>query len=339
KQQYEETKQFTDNYFPLNKECFRQRKESGKIRECHGDLHLNNICLWNNKIQLFDRIEFNEEFCLVDVMFDVAFTIMDLDAKNHQKFSNIFLNTYLENTGDWEGLQVLPLYLSRQAYVRAKVNSMLFDDPDISQAEKQEAIQTAANYYHLAWQYTQRHQGKIIMMSGLSGSGKTTVAKYLAQDINGIIIRSDAIRKHIAGIPLNQSGGEEIYTKEMNKKTYNRVVKLGKILAKQGFIVILDAKFDRHYWREQVINIAKNNKILLTILHCDAPIEILSDRLSQRSGDISDATASLLQQQENEAESFNELEKSYVKILDTTTDWKSHLNSLFPEEKIMTRSP
>lgn len=327
--QYDETKQFTDCYFVTNQEFFEQRIKDNKIKECHGDLHLKNICLWNNKIQLFDRIEFNEEFRFVDVMFDVAFTVMDLDARNRQDFSNIFLNTYVENTGDWQGLQVLPVYLSRQAYVRAKVNSMLLDDPDIAPEEKQEATQTAANYYHLAWQYTQQHQGQIIMMSGLSGSGKTTVAKYLAKHINGILIRSDAVRKHLAGIPLNQSGNDEIYSETMNQKTYHKLIKFGAIVAQQGFTVILDAKFDRHLWRESVINLAKKDKILLTILHCEAPIETLSDRLSQRSNDISDATPNLLKQQQEQAESFNQVELDYLKILDTTTDWQKKITQWF----------
>ncbi|MEA5509497.1 AAA family ATPase [Crocosphaera sp. UHCC 0190] len=329
KQQYQETKQFTDRYFSANKKLFENRRKHDKIRECHGDLHLKNICLWHDKIQLFDRIEFNEEFRLVDVMFDVAFTVMDLDARNRQDFSNIFLNTYLEYTGDWEGLPVLPVYLSRQAYVRAKVNSMLLDDPNISQKEKQEATQTAANYYHLAWQYTQQHQGQIILMSGLSGSGKTTIAKYLAKQINGILIRSDALRKHLTGIPLNQTGGDDIYTQEMNEKTYNRLIELGQILAQHGFSVILDAKFDRHIWRELVINWSKNNQIPLTILYCDAPREVLIDRLCKRTDDISDATPNLLEEQAKKAELFNEIEQEYVKIIDTTTDWEKSLNSLF----------
>ncbi|MDJ0599973.1 MAG: AAA family ATPase [Crocosphaera sp.] len=326
--QYQETKNFTDRYFELKQDYFKQRQKEDKIRECHGDLHLKNICLWNEKIQLFDRIEFNEEFRYVDVMFDVAFTVMDLDARNRQDFSNILLNTYLEHTGDWQGLQVLPVYLSRQAYVRAKVNSMILDDPNISEKEHQKAQQEAQNYYHLAWQYTQQHQGKIIMMSGLSGSGKTTVAKYLAQEINGILIRSDAVRKHLGNIPLDESGNSELYRPEMNQKTYETLIKFGEIIAKEGFSVILDAKFDRHQWREPVIEIAKKYNISLTILHCYAPVEILSDRLSNRTGDISDATPNLLQQQQNNAQDFNEQELTYVKSLDTTKNWKKEIKEI-----------
>ncbi len=328
-QKYQETKNFTDSYLKLKQNYFRQRQKDNKIRECHGDLHLKNICLWNNKIQLFDRIEFNEEFRYVDVMCDVAFTFMDLDVRNRQDLSNIFLNTYLEHTGDWQGLQVLPVYLSRQAYVRAKVNSMILDDPNISEENHQKAQQEAKNYYHLAWKYTQQNQGKIIMMSGLSGAGKTTVAKYLAEKINGILIRSDAVRKHLGNVSLDQTGNSELYSQEMNQKTYETLIKLGEIVAKEGFNVILDAKFDRYQWRKPVIEIAKKDNIFLTILSCYAPVETLSDRLSKRKGDISDATSDLLQEQQNNAQDFNEEEMSYVKKIDTTSNWKTQITEVF----------
>ena len=262
-------------------------------------------------------------------MCDVAFTVMDLDARNRQDLSNIFLNTYLEHTGDWQGLQVLPVYLSRQAYVRAKVNSMILDDPNISQENHQKAQQEAKNYYHLAWKYTQQHQGKIIIMSGLSGSGKTTVAKYIAEKINGILIRSDAVRKHLGNVSLDETGNSELYSEEMNQKTYERLIKLGEIVAKEGFNLILDAKFDRHQLRKPVIEIAKKDNIFLTILSCYAPVEILSDRLSKRKGDISDATSDLLQQQKNNIQDFNEEEMSYVKKIDTTNNWKEQITEFF----------
>ncbi len=316
-QYYEETKAFTDHFLSNNQELFQQRQDQDKIRECHGDLHLKNICLWEDKIQLFDRIEFNEPFRFVDVMYDVAFAVMDLDARGKQDFGNIFLNTYIETTGDWEGLQVLPLYLSRQAYVRAKVTSFLLDDPAIPQTEKDQAQKSASDYYNLAWKYTQRNKGKLILMSGLSGSGKSTIAKNLAQEINAIHLRSDAVRKHLAGISLKEKGDNSIYSADMTEKTYNRLLELGKLLTKQGFTVILDAKYDRINLRQPVLNFAKENNLDLEILYCDAPLEILSDRLTKRSGDISDATPNLLQQQKANFEDFTEVEKAYVKIINT----------------------
>jgi uncharacterized protein len=155
-QQFDETKAYTDRLFAENADLFASRVEHNWIRECHGDSHLRNIALWRDKILFFDCIEFNEPFRLVDVMYDVAFLVMDLDARDRPDLSALFLNTYVEQTGDWEGLQVLPLYLSRQAYVRAKVTSFLLGDPAIPEAVKQEAATTAASYYKLAWEYTQK---------------------------------------------------------------------------------------------------------------------------------------------------------------------------------------
>ncbi|MEY2985465.1 MAG: hypothetical protein RLZZ568_2082, partial [Cyanobacteriota bacterium] len=126
-QQFDQTKQFCEAFYQQNLAVFKHRQTLGKIRECHGDLHLNNLCDWHGKIQLFDRIEFNRPFRFVDVMYDVAFTVMDLDSKGRRDWAYLFLNTYLEQTGDWQGLKILPFYLCRQAYVRAKVTSFLLD--------------------------------------------------------------------------------------------------------------------------------------------------------------------------------------------------------------------
>ena len=166
-------------------------------------------------------------------------------------------------------------------------------------------------------------------MSGLSGSGKTTVAKYIAENINAILIRSDAVRKHLGNISLDETGNSELYSQEMNEKTYQTLIKLGEIVAKAGFNVILDAKFDRHQWRKPIIEIVKKHNISLTILSCYTPVETLSDRLSNRKGDISDATFDLLQQQQNNAQDFNEEEMSYVKKIDTTNNWKEQITEFF----------
>lgn len=331
--QLDETKAYTDRFFADHADWFADRVAHNWVRECHGDSHLGNVALWNGTIYLFDCIEFNEPFRFVDTMFDLAFLVRDLDAAGRSDLSNVVLNAYIEQMGDWEGLQVLPLYLSRQAYVRAKITSFLLDDPAIPAADKQTAAETAALHYRLAWDYTRSplgqasaaHQGKLILMAGMSGSGKSTVARKLAQKMGGIYIRSDAVRKHLAGLPLQEKADSSLYSAEMTEKTYARLQELGLMLARLGYPVILDARYDRQSIREAVLQAALAQGLSPQIVYCTAPIEVLQQRLQQRQGDISDATADLLAHQQQEP--FSELETACLKIFDTTQDLEAQLQS------------
>ncbi len=315
--QFDETKAYSDRIFADQAGLFSDRIQANKIRECHGDAHLRNIALWNGAITLFDCIEFNEPFRFVDTMYDLGFICMDLDARKRPDLANALLNAYLEQTGDWEGLQVLPLYLSRQAYVRAKVTSFLLGDPSIPDAVKQDAAKTAAEYYKLSWAYTQQKTGRLIAMSGLSGSGKSTTARHLAQKLNAIHLRSDAVRKHLGGIAIEEKGDADLYSPEMTQKTYDRLLFLGKLLVNAGYTVILDAKYDRVSLREGILAAGA------TILHCDAPREVLESRVAARTGDIADATPAVLAAQTLEA--FGPSEQSSVKTIDTTQDIDAQL--------------
>ncbi|HEY9908575.1 MAG TPA: AAA family ATPase [Thermosynechococcaceae cyanobacterium] len=314
-QHFDETKQYTDRLFLEQADLFSQRIADNWVRECHGDVHLRNIALWNDEILLFDCIEFNKPFRFVDVMFDAAYIVMDLDVRDRRDLSNAFLNAYVEQTGDWAGLQVLPLYVSRQSYVRAKVTSFLLDDPSVPESVKQEAAQTAGQYYRLAWEYTQPRQGKLILMAGLSGSGKSTVARQFARQHGAIQIRSDAVRKHLAGVALSAKGGDDLYTPEMTERTYSRLLELGTNLAAQGYTVILDAKYDRATHRQAAIAQAQAHQIPLQILHCTAPLEVLQARIQQRQNDISDVTAAIVAHQAMEP--FSAEEQALVQTIDT----------------------
>ncbi len=319
--QFTETKAYTDRFLLERDRLFNERRTGGFIRECHGDLHLRNICRWQSKIMLFDCIEFNEPFRFVDTMYDIAFAVMDLEARGRKDLANRFLNTYTEQTGDWEGLQVLPFYLSRQAYVRAKVTSFLLDDLAISESDRQAAAQTAGDYYHQAWAYTRATATpKLIMLSGLSGAGKSTLGKCIAMELGGIHLRSDAVRKHLGGIPLSSKGDASLYTPEMTARTYQRVLELAAKLAAGGSTVILDAKYDRRDLRAAVVNVAADRGIPLQIIHCTAPEAVLRDRLARRTGDIADATVDLLASQQAAWQDFTPAERSYVTTIDTTQD-------------------
>jgi len=137
-------------------------------------------------------------------------------------------------------------------------------------------------------------------MSGLSGSGKSTTAGQLAKHSGAIRLRSDAVRKHLAGISIHEKGGDEIYTSEMTDKTYSRLIELGARLATRGYRAILDAKFDRKAKRAEAIAATKPTHLPLTFLHCTAPAEVLQSRVAARSGDIADATVAILAMQSME---------------------------------------
>lgn len=321
--QWDATKAYTDRFFVDRATVFADRRTADKIRECHGDIHLRNIACWDGEMLLFDCIEFNEPFRFVDTMYDVGFVCMDLDARGRSDWANLLLNTYLEQTGDYEGVQVLPLYLSRQAYVRAKVTSFLLDDPAIPDDVKQASAKTAADYYQLAYDYTQATQGRVIVMAGLSGSGKSTTAKAIARQQGAIHLRSDAVRKQLAGIPVEQRGSDEMYTPEMTQKTYDRLLDLALLLAAQGQTVILDAKYDRVALRQAVIEQTQAAGIPLTIVACEAPMDVLRERVAARSGDIADATVAVLEGQSFEA--FTDSEQEFVKSVNTTEDLKAQL--------------
>ncbi|RZM82372.1 bifunctional aminoglycoside phosphotransferase/ATP-binding protein [Leptolyngbya iicbica] len=325
-QQFDDTKAYTDKFFATQAALLQQRMDQNKIRACHGDLHLNNICYWQDELLLFDCIEFNEPFRFVDVMFDIAYIIMDLTVAGRQDLAASFLSHYVECTGDWEGLQVLPLYVSRQSYVRAKVTSFLLGDPSIDEATKQAASDKAAKYYTLAWSYVQPQAGQLLVMSGLSGAGKSTVAKELSRQLGGIYLRSDAVRKHLAGVPLQERGDDSLYTPAMSQQTYARLTELGGLLASLGNTVILDAKFDRVATRQLAIAQAHAHNVPVTVVHCDAPLAVLEQRVRDRQGDIADATVAVLANQQFEP--FTAAEQPYVKRVDTTQPLPAQLATI-----------
>jgi len=329
--QYLSTKAFTDDFFLHHQDWLEQRYNIGKIRECHGDLHLNNICIFNNRIQIFDCIEFNQEFRNIDVIYDAAFLVMDLQFRGRPDLANAFLNAYLEWSNDYAGAVLLPLYLSMRAYIRGNVNSLALDDPAIPEADKVKIAETAAAYYHQAWAYTQPQQGRLFIMVGVSGSGKSTVARVLAQQTNGIHIRSDALRKHLVGLGLRQRGDADgaldtgIYTPEMTTKTYEHLLNLGIFLAEQGLTVILDAKYDTQASRERVQTLAQAKAIPVTLIHCSAPVEVIRHRLEHRQGDIADATAQILESQLARFEPLTAREQAEAITINTEEDIAAQL--------------
>lgn len=281
----------------------RQRKADGFVRECHGDLHLDNVVLSNHHPLVFDCIEFNPALRWIDVISEVAFTRMDLDHRGRPDLGNRFINHYLEHSGDYQGLSVLPLYQVYRALVRAKVEAI---GAGQHRDGREAAMQRVAAYLQLADSYTRPHQPRLLITHGLSGSGKTFWSgRLLAELDNGIRIRSDVERKRLYKLrPLETSGsqnaGDGIYTAAANTATYQRLADLARTLVTNGFTVIVEATFLWHTGRQQFRQLADDLGVPFLILDFQASTAILEQRVARRSAagsDASEADVAILHQQ------------------------------------------
>ena len=286
---------------------FAERVHAGKIVDGHGDLHLRNMCKLDGRVLIFDCIEFNPALRAGDVMNDIAFLIMDLDHRAMLTHANHFLNEYLEQTRDYAGLKLLDFYRFYRACVRAKVLSF---ESDVAPAAGRRAIeQEAASYFDLAEQAIAPRTPGLLLTCGVSGSGKTTLARQAAEVLDGVIVRSDAVRKHIAGISLTtrgQESGFDIYTPTMTERTYAALLQHAREIIASGRWAILDAVYGKQGERAASALLARTLHVPFGILHCEAPPAELKRRLDQRAKegrDISDATAEVLEQQLSRFES------------------------------------
>ncbi|CAM2070495.1 AAA family ATPase [Sulfidibacter corallicola] len=321
--QLNETRAYTDRLFSEHADWFLARCDGGFIRECHGDLHLNNVCWFEGDPCPFDCIEFNEAFRFIDVLYDVAFMVMDLVYRDRLDLAFGFLNTYLERTGDYAGARLIPFYVSLRAYVRAKVYSLMSLDEALGSEARHKLETKAAGFYRLAWRFAQpRHLG-MVAVAGFSGAGKSTVAAYAAGLLGAIHLRSDALRKHLGDQPLDSQGDADLYDPEHTRRTYAELIEQAVALARTGMPVIVDAKFDRQTWRAQLLQAANEAQLSLHFCWCRADEPILRHRLTHRIGDVSDATADLLPHQFAQWQGFEADEPVFE--LDTDGDWQHRL--------------
>jgi len=300
---------------------FRARLEEGWVRECHGDLHCNNIVLWHDHWVPFDGIEFNPEFSWIDVMNDLAFLVMDLHARAHADLAHGLLNAYLEHTGDYQGLRLLRWYMVYRAMVRAKVAVLREHQIDSASEMHRQVMNEAANYLRLA-QRLSRGEGKptLWITHGLSGSGKSTGAQRLVNASGMIRIRSDVERKRLfksaaastrVGEPLEHG----IYTANASDATYARLRELASDILASGYSVIVDATFLKRAQRQPFQDLALALDAEFRILHFEAEAATLRARIAERSArghDPSDADARVLEHQIRTQEPLAEPERRYV---------------------------
>ncbi|MDD5083251.1 MAG: AAA family ATPase [Dehalococcoidales bacterium] len=281
---YRRIRSYTRRFIRDNAALFQKRVTGGRIRDCHGDLHAAHIC-FTNGICIYDCIEFNDRFRYGDIASEVAFLAMDLDHYGRADLSRRFINAYREESRDEELIRLLNFYKCYRAYVRGKVESFKLDDPYISEAEKGKTADTAGSYFDLALAYT-RARPLLIIMVGLVGTGKTSVARALASRLGAIVISSDVVRKELAGIPPTEHRFEEsgtgIYSATFSRRTYENMYATAQKTLSEGNSVILDATFLQAEGRTRAREIAGETGAEFFAVECILDETAIRRRLAER---------------------------------------------------------
>jgi uncharacterized protein len=279
-----------------------RRAEAGLVRRCHGDMHLGNIVLWQGHPQLFDAIEFDETLATIDLLYDLAFLVMDLDRRGQGRAAHIVLDRYLggsERELDIEGLAALPLFLGLRAAIRAMV---AFDRARIQEApQRSDTEQHGVETLSRAIDYLQPPRPRLIAVGGLSGTGKTTLAAGLAPCVlpapGALHLRSDVMRKRLAGVGELARLPPEAYTPEASERVYRALTSLARKALAVGHSVVVDAVFARPEERTAFGQVAASLGIPFDGVWLDAAPDLLRSRVAARRGDASDATPEVVERQ------------------------------------------
>lgn len=277
-----------------------RRDVEGCVRRCHGDLHLRNIALFKGHPILFDAIEFNDAFAVIDTLYDLSFLLMDLDDRGHRRLASIVLNGYGEMRPEVEGLALLPLFLSLRAAIRSHVAAAAAAHQQ--SAEEREAMRAEAlRLFDRARAYLTPPPPRLVAVGGLSGSGKSRmgreVAPFLGAAPGAAIFRTDVLRKQLAGVDPYQTLPPEAYTKEASARTYEALMDHARRALATGHSVVADAVFARPEERGAIEAVAREAAVPFTGLWLEAPPDVARARVSGRRGNVSDAGPEVLEKQ------------------------------------------
>jgi uncharacterized protein len=314
---------WTEREFMLRYNDFRDRHLAGTTRECHGDLHLRNIVLIDGELVPFDCIEFNAGLRWIDVMNEVAFLFMDLMDRGASQLAWRFLNAYLEANGVYSGLSVLRYYVVYRALVRAKVHLMRSRQADVGLPESARLENAYRAYVGLAQRCTTLGRPGIVVMHGFSGSGKSTIALSLVEELGAIRIRSDLERKRLHGLaPLARSRSavsSGLYGQDATQATYARLAEAARVVVASGYTAIVDATFLLRAQRAELCEVAANAGVPIVLIDVCTPERLLRARILSRMGqprDPSEANLDVLQHQLATAEPVVEQEALPVVTVD-----------------------
>ena len=319
---------------------FDARLAEGRVRECHGDMHLGNLIVLDGEARLFDAIEFSAELRWTDVIADVAFLVMDLQARGEAALGGRFLNAWLERTGDYAGLRVLPYYLSYRAMVRAKIGAIRATQ--LEGEARAQSLAECGRYLALAAAQMRAPAPALLIASGLSGAGKTSQSQALLESHGVIRVRADVERKRLFGLAPEARSGSGVdaglYSAEASIRTYARLAELARAVVEAGYAVLVDASFLKRAQRQDFAVLAEELGVPFVILAFDAPLTLLRERVRQRAQaatDASEADLAVLETQCRTREAFDAGELARTLHIDTRSapDWQAlaaALSALWP---------
>jgi aminoglycoside phosphotransferase family enzyme/predicted kinase len=279
-----------------------KRAAKGCVRRCHGDLHLANIVIWEGHPALYDAIEFDEAMATIDVFYDLAFLLMDLDQSGQRAAANVVLNRYLWRSAsacDFRGMVALPLFLALRAAVRAMVAA---DRAAQQSAQaRRDTLAAAGGYLRAALKYLARERPRLLAIGGLSGSGKTTVAARLAPGLGAapgaVHLRTDLVRKRLAGVGEFERLPEAAYSAAARERIYQVLREQARWLLEAGHSVVIDAVFAEQDERQDMQALAVAAGVPFMGLWLNAKPQMLRERVAARQKDASDATIDVVDRQ------------------------------------------
>jgi aminoglycoside phosphotransferase family enzyme/predicted kinase len=301
---------------------FAQRVSGGHIRDCDGDLHSENICL-DDRVYIFDCIEFNARFRYSDTASDISFLLMDLEFRGRRDLTEELLHEYLTVTGDREMMGVLDFYRVYRAFVRGKVESFRLNDTQLPLLEKESAAGAARRHFRLARGYALRSMflPGLFAFAGLMGVGKSTLARELSFQLGVDLISSDVLRKEMAGIPAAEhrrdAYNEGIYTPEFTRRTYGEMFRRAGESLRDGRGVIVDASFSRREDRTGIADLARRMGVPFHLFHVVCPEEVILGRLEARTDDpfqVSDGRLELIARQREDFEPISAGEECCTQV-------------------------
>ena len=281
-------------------ELLQRRRAAGKVRHCHGDLHLRNICLLEGKPTLFDCLEFDKALASIDVLYDLAFLLMDLEHRGLEHFANRVFNRYLDRSDEDDGLAAMSFFLSLRAAIRAHVTATALEHAPAAGADARMACD-AQRYLDLAERFLQPEPCRLIAIGGLSGAGKSTLAEGLAPELGlrpgARVLRSDVTRKLLLGVDPEERLPGSAYTRESSARVYDALCRKAAVGLGAGYTVVIDAVALAAEERNSFAEVARAAVVPFSGLWLEARPEAMANRIRGRVRDASDASPEILAEQ------------------------------------------